>query len=181
MTYLNRIPLPLPEPGRLRHGRELPLVIFFLFCTLAPHCCAQRKSGAAAITLNATLSQSLTMSAAPNGVQAGGSSELLAEPAAGAGPSVTITTNWVGGPGKVTVEAFSSANPLLGPAGRAMILLGAASPIHASPALPASEGFLPSARKATNTGLPGLRIDTKDLEIPRGSESGALTIRAEAL
>ena len=140
---------------------------------------AQRNSGSASITLTAVLSQSLTMSASQDVAATDPMSRLLGETADGPA-SVTITTRWVRGSGNVSVAAFSPGNPLLGRAGQAIVPVGAASPITAEQVSPSGEGFLSAERKPVN-GLPGLRINTKDLQIPAGSEGGILTIRAQAL
>jgi hypothetical protein len=63
--------------------------------------------------------------------------------------------------------------------------VGTASPITANPISPSGESFLPfseaQSKTQSNVGLPGLRINTKDLEIPDGSAGQVLTIRAQAL
>jgi hypothetical protein len=154
-------------------------VALLVLCALAARGNAQRNSGGAAITLTAVLSQSLTMSASQDAVATDATSESLRDPADSLS-SVTVTTQWVRGSGNVTVAAFSPANPLLGPAGQTMIPVGAASPMTSSQMSPSGESFLSVERKPVN-GLPGLRINTKDLQIPAGSEGGVLTIRAQAL
>ena len=140
---------------------------------------AQRNSGAAAITLTAVLSQSLTMSASQDVAATGPMSQLLGY-STDSPASVTIITRWVRGSGNVSVAAFSAGNPLLGPAGQAIVPVGTASPITSGQRSPSGESFLSAGRKPAN-GLPGLRINTKDLQIPASSEGGILTIRAQAL
>jgi hypothetical protein len=163
----------------LRRFAARSFVALLVLCALGSRGYAQRNSGGAAITLSAVLSQSLTMSASQDAVPTDAISERLRDPAE-TPSSVTITTQWVRGSGNVSVAAFSPANPLLGPVGQAMIPVGTASPMTSSHMSQSGESFLSAEKKPVN-GLPGLRINTKDLQIPAGSEGGILTIRAQAL
>jgi hypothetical protein len=142
---------------------------------------AQERSGAASITLTATLCQSLTMSVGHR-ARPGSVSDAFSDKAPTGNSPLTISTNWVRGPGNVSVQAFSPGNPLLGRVGQAIVPVGAAaSPGSEGAAATAGEGFLSSPRTQSNLGLPGLRINTEDLEVPDGSAGQILTIRADAL
>jgi hypothetical protein len=141
---------------------------------------AQERSGAATITLTATLSQSLSMSVCQRTIP-GSVNDAFSDREAYGNSPLTISTNWVRGPGTVSVEAFSPGNPILGRAGQAIVPVGTASPGSEGAASTLGEGFLSSPRTKSNLGLPGLRINTEDLEIPDGSASQILTIRADAL
>lgn len=102
-------------------------------------------------------------------------------PKAGDNAPLTITTNWVRGPGNVSVQAFSPGNPLLGREGLAIVPVGMASPIPADAALSPATNFLPASHAQPQTGLPGLRLNTDELHVPPGSDDEILTVRADAL
>jgi len=141
---------------------------------------AQERTGAATITLTATLSQSLTMSVR-HSTRLGVVSDAFSDPAPTGNSPLTISTNWVRGPGSVSVQAFSPGNPLLGRAAQAIVPVGTASPGSGGAEPSPGDGLLSSPRAQSNLGLPGLRINTEDLEIPGGSDGQILTIRADAL
>jgi len=170
--------------ARATRNAVLFLSVVMILCALSPRCHGQRISGAATITLTATLSQSLTMSVAPSTVKAASAPDFFSDRTTN--PSeLTINTNWVRGSGEVSVAAFSPANPILGVAGQALVPVGIGRPIAHDddpvPVSPLGENFLSSAKSQSHSGIPGLRIDTRDLLIPDGSQGGVLTIRADAL
>ncbi len=171
--------LSTQKPDGLQRFVTRSSIALLVICALTSRGHAQRNSGAASITLTAVLSQSLTMSASQDAATTDPMSQSFRD-SADSRPPVTITTQWVRGSGNVSVAAFSPGNPLLGPAGQAIVPVGTASPITSDHMSPSGEGFLSAGRKPVN-GLPGLRINTKDLQIPAGSEGEILTIRAEAL
>jgi hypothetical protein len=171
--------LSTQKPDGLHRFVTPSFVALLVLCAFASRGYAQRNSGGAAITLTAVLSQSLTMSVSQDAVATALMSESLRD-SAHSQSSVTVTARWVRGSGNVSVAAFSPGNPLLGPAGQAIVPVGTASPMTSNQLSPSGESFLSVGRKPVN-GLPGLRIDTKDLQIPAGSEGGILTIRAQAL
>ncbi len=172
-------PSSAPKTERVQRLAGRSFVALLVFCALASRGYAQRNSGSATITLTAVLSQSLTMSASQDAAAADPMSRLLGDSADGPAP-VTITARWVRGSGNVSVAAFSPGNPLLGPAGQAIVPVGTASPITSDQMSTSAESFLSAGSKPLN-GLPGLRINTKNLQIPAGSDGGILTIRAQAL
>jgi hypothetical protein len=167
--------------ARARHSRPFLLNVLLLLSLLSSICPAQRSSGAATFTLTATLSQALSMSVAPDAVESFPFSNSLADAQTTANSPLTVTARWVRGPASVSMQAFSPANPLLGPAGRGKVLVGTAFPSVPHPLSPAGENFLPPAPDPLRSGLPALQIDTKNLQIPPGSEGATLTIRAEVL
>lgn len=95
-------------------GRVVPPIrgIFSLLIVLvlASLCTAQVKSGSARIILRATLEQSLTMSALPEGL----TFNAFANSSATVKPDfpVSIRTNWVRGPGRVSLSVFSEDGSL---------------------------------------------------------------------
>jgi hypothetical protein len=142
-------------------------------------CQAQKNSGVAAITLTAVLSQSLSMAVSAESITPSSSELSWKGNAQDYASDLTISTSWVRGPGSVSVGVFAPANPLLGAAGQALVPV-ALSDESISPA-PAGNSFLSSSKQTASPALPGIRIKTRDLQIPPGSEAGMLTIRAQVL
>jgi hypothetical protein len=134
------------------------------------------NSSAATITLTATLSQSLNLSLVPETLSAAGDMFVGAN-----NLPLTITARWVRGPGSISMQAFSPANPLLGYAGRDRILVGTATPPVDRPQPAPGTNFLSAAGNPPQPALPALQLHTKDLQIPSGSEGATLTIRAEVI
>jgi hypothetical protein len=160
-------------------GRIAVTATFLWACLGGPVCQAQRNSGAAAITLTAVLSQSLSMSISPLSLSPGSSSDLFDGNADDGNAALTISTTWVRGPASVSVGVFAPANPLLGAAGRALVPVASLDATVSS--APTGSSFLSSSNQPVNPGLPGIRINTGDLQIPPGSEAGMLTIRGQVL
>jgi hypothetical protein len=84
---------------------SLPVVSALLLACfgLSPQSFAQINSGAASVTLNATLAETLTISATPANVNftlAAGSTSVGSAP-------VAITSNWVLGPTRSTVKLYA--------------------------------------------------------------------------
>jgi hypothetical protein len=165
-----------------RAARRKALVFLLSLPTLALPSYAQQNSRAATIALTATVAQSMTMTVSPAVMAPYG--PLLP---AGSGPKkpVSITANWILGPGNISVAVLTSGNPLLGRDAISRVPVALFSPLF--PLLPSAadsvpaEGFLPSAKMPpAPTNQLELRIDTSDLRLPAGSEDGVLTIRAQA-
>ena len=146
-----------------------------LFCLPSQ---GQSNSGAQTITLRAVLQQSLTMSVSPadlpsvaNGFDAPNET----------GSSLEVSTKWVRGPATVSVGVFAPANPILGVAGRALVPVEVAART-ADAVSPASGACVVTCSNENRLLEPReIRINTGDLEIPEGSGTGVLTIRAQAL
>jgi hypothetical protein len=170
-----------PSPSRSVVLRAALSGLVLLPFALVPISNAQQNSGAAAITLTAVLSQSLTVSVTPERSSSG---EFFAT--AVTGPSqaelpLSIQAGWVRGQARPSLDVFATGNPLLGANGRYAIPLKS-SPVEAGPEEPGISSFLaPAARSQDVENATQLRFTTKDFEIPSGSESGTMTIRAQAL
>jgi hypothetical protein len=161
------------------------LVLLFLLPALAAMGYAQQSSRSAAIVLTATVAQSMTMTVWPTAATANHpllATGLPADP--GAKLPVTVTANWVLGPGNISVAVLSSGNPLLGDDAISRVPVALLSPLFPLLPTPAdsvpAENFLSTAKMPTPASQLELRIDTSELRLPAGSEDGVLTIRAQA-
>lgn len=176
--------MPVSTQKSLSTAQSLIVSAAFLMALTSP-CHAQRNSGASAITLTAVLSQSLSMSvmpAQPGSVSVSDFFSYRVSCRAASQPSaLTISTKWVRGPGRVSVEVFAPGNPLLGAVGQALVPVEIPAPSVAGIFSPGGYGFLSPSNRSESTGLPESRIDTSALQIPAGSEAGMLTIRAQVL
>src|SRR5258708_6876943 len=117
----SRMKCPSPSCGAVLRAAFSGLILLPL--VLSPNSYAQQNSGAAAITLTAVLSQSLTVSVTPEHASNG---EFFAT--AVTGPSqaelpLSIQAGWVRGQGRPSLDVFASGNPLLGANGRYAIPL----------------------------------------------------------
>ena len=162
---------------------------------------AQRNSNTGSINLNAVLSTSLTVSAAPGLVNFA----LVRNGVANGSSTINITTTWILGQGanSVTIWAyFSSVASALSdgvgdnipssgvsgsPNGGAFTTFTGASPFAAGSSL---QIFSVDVSNGNNTGNTvtgthpdtlNLRIDTTGLNLPAGTYTGTLNIRAQAL
>jgi hypothetical protein len=175
-SQTNMVPLSARESSAL--CRTVFSFALFLACVgAAPRCRAQRNSGGAAVTITAVLSQSMSMSVTP-ALDFNSFDDLLSDSANDGRSALTISTTWVRGPANVSVGVFAPANPLLGARGQALVPV--ASVDAAAPSALVGNSFL-SLKKPVNFDLPGIRINTSDLEIPAGSEAGMLTVRGQVL
>jgi hypothetical protein len=161
-------------------GRIAVAATLLLACVgTSPWCLAQKNSGAGAITITAVLPQSLTMSVTPAVLNSGSSPDYFGGDARGGTSVLTIATTWVRGPASVGVGVFAPGNPLLGVAGRALVPVAYLE--SAATLGPSGDTFLSALREPASSGLPGIRINTGDLQVPDGSDAGMLTIRAQVL
>jgi hypothetical protein len=113
----------------------------------------QVNSRSATVTLTAVLSQSLRVSASPDGAVL---SSFLPSQQGPALP-VTFNVNWVRGPGQVSISTFVSGAYESGPEDRGVVLERRAVP-----------------------GQNALEVDTRELQLPTGANQ-VLTIRAQAI
>lgn len=160
------------------------IALFFCIAGLSLTSAAQVKSGAAMIMLRATLSQSLAMSAAPQG--------MMFNSFLGTGPAtdfpVTITTNWIKGPGKVSVAVIpstfrggdSAPVSVLQPATQRVDHVQMPSPESVSQdgvTAPVAAEELPTVATQSRE----LKVDTWGLPLPTEGKKEVLIVRAQVI
>lgn len=157
---------------------------------------AQQNSTIANINLNAVLSTSLTVSAAPGTVNFA----LPPNGVANGSSAINITTTWTLSPssGRVTLWAYfssaasalsdgagdniPSANVSGSPDGGAFTPFTGAGPFGAASSLPVvSFRVLGFNKSGTRSDTLALQISTAGLALPAGTYSGTLKIQAQAL
>lgn len=168
-----------------------------LLFAVAPTASAQLNSNQATVNLNANMSESLSVSAAPGTVN-------FVLPASGIAPGsapVVINTAWVLGPArtKVSVYAFlgSAAVALTDGAGNNIPSSAVRGSVNAGPMTPftGSSPFSATAsitvvnalaitnanRNANRADNVALQIDTTGLNLPAASYTGVMTVQAQAI
>jgi len=177
-----------------RTGMVLALLVELLACASALQ--AQLKSNVAAVNLNALLSSSLTVAAAPGLVNFA----LAPNGVASGSSTITITTAWNLPPsaGNVTLYAFfnSAAAALASGAGnnipssrvRGSVNGGPFTPFTGSSPLAVGSSMTVFKDSVANTqgnsnrdDLLNLQIDTTGLGLPPGTYTGLLRIQAQAI
>jgi hypothetical protein len=157
---------------------------------------AQLNANIANVNLNATLSTSLTVAAAPGLVNF----NLVPNGSANGSATITITTAWTLRPsvGAVTTYAyFTSAASALSdgagdnipsakvsgsPNGAAFVPVTANSPFAAGSSIQIfTERILGNNRTKTRNDTLDLQINTTGLNLPAGTYTGVLRIQAQAL
>lgn len=157
---------------------------------------AQLSSNPSAVSLQAVLTTSLTLSASPGLV----TFNLVPGGQANASGPINLTTSWVLRPnvGDVTMYAFftspaaaltdgagnniPSANVLGSPDGSAFVPFTGTSPFAVGSSLVIfTERILGNNRSKTRNDTLDLRIDTSGLALPAGTYTGVLRIQAQAL
>jgi len=168
-----------------------------LLFAVAPTASAQLNSNQATVNLNANMSESLSVSAAPGTVN-------FTLPAAGIAPGsapVVINTAWVLGPArtKVSVYAFlgSAAAALTDGAGNNIPSSSVRGSVNAGPMTPftGASPFSANAsitvvnalaitnanRNANRADNVALQIDTTGLNLPAATYTGVMTVQAQAI
>ncbi len=181
---------------RLRHGAAVVLATLAATFSAASPLRAQLSSNPSAVSLQAALTTSLTVSASPGLVTF---NLVPSGPASGSGP-INLTTSWVLRPsvGNVTMYAFftsaaaaltdgggnniPSANVLGSPDGGAFVPFTGTSPFAAGSSMVIfTETILGFNKSKTRNDTLALRIDITGLALPAGTYTGVLRIQAQAL
>jgi len=165
---------------------------------VSPAARAQLNSGPSTVALNATLSESLTLSVAPNTVNF----TLVPNGTANGNSAVSITTTWVLARTRTTVSVyayFTSTTALTDggtPAntvatskfngningGAYSAFTGGSSPWGANSILVYTKSLGGAGTfNSSHTDTLGLQVDTTGLTLPAGTYTGTLNIQAQAI
>ena len=154
------------------------------------------NSGPTAVTLNATLAESLTLAVAPTTV----TFVLVPSGTANGNSAVSVTTTWVLGPARtslITYAYFTSTTALVDAGGNIIptskfngsvnagaysAFTGGAGPFGVNSKQVYSHGaFAAGQFNGNHTDTLGLQIDTTGLNLPAGAYTGTLNIQAQAI
>lgn len=174
------------------------LAAIALAMSVSPTARAQLNSGASTVALNATLSESLTLSVAPNTVNF----TLVPNGTANGNSTVSITTTWVLARTRASVSVyayFTSTTALTdggSPAntvatskingningGAYSAFIGGSSPWGANSILVYTKNLGGAGTfNSSHTDTLGLQVDTTGLSLPAGTYTGTLNIQAQAI
>ncbi len=183
--------------GRIGYGGFAAALLAAAFALIPSNAGAQLNSNPASVSLNATLTSSITITAAPGLVNF----NLVRNGAANGNTPVSITTSWVVPllAGRVTEYAyFTAASAALTDGagdnipsasvsgsfnGGAFTAFTGASPFAAGSSMTLFNQFILILlnTSATRTDTLNLRIDTTGLNLPAASYTGVLHIQAQAI
>ncbi|MBI1750197.1 MAG: hypothetical protein HYR59_05980 [Acidobacteria bacterium] len=171
------------------------LGVLALALAMAPASQAQLNSNQATVALNATLAESLTVTAGPGTV----SFTLAAAGVSNGNSAVSISTAWVLAPTRTSVKLyayFSSVNALSDGSGNNIptskvsgsvnagaygAFTGGAGPFGTESIQVFNQGISAANWNSNRSDSVALRIDTTGLSLPAGAYTGTLNIQAQAL
>ena len=171
------------------------LGVLALVLAMAPVSQAQLNSNQATVALNATLAESLTVTAGPGTV----SFILPAAGVANGNSAVTVDTAWVLAPTRTSVNLyayFSSTTALTDGAGNNIptsnvsgsvnagaygAFTGGAGPFGTESIHVFNQAITSANWSSSRSDSVALRIDTTGLGLPSGTYTGTLNIQAQAL
>ncbi|MBI3484407.1 MAG: hypothetical protein HY012_04560 [Acidobacteria bacterium] len=177
------------------HKAWMILGVLALALAMAPASQAQLNSNQATVALNATLAESLTVTAGPATV----SFVLAASGVSNGSAPVAITTAWVLAPTRTSVKLFtyfSSVNALTDGGGNNIptanvsgsvnagaygAFTGGVSPFGTESIQVFNQAISSANWNSSRSDSVALRIDTTGLGLPSGSYTGTLNVQAQAL